>query len=383
MGTDRSVLLLSAMGGASTSRVLNLHQIALEHSADREFQQKPLFASPIINRSFLIKHRVRGNEGYLFDGRPSVATKIIVPFDNSDLRAGGYSFFVEERGYRDMLRQAGHYTGDALEMDLAILKRVNALPSLDPFLLREHLRLHNIEVADCFFPFSEGDRHRMQKFAEQELSRLVLLAGGQSDISSFVNAMLSSQLNEKLAPLRETLELSGDDFRQGVFSWRGFIYYKWSTLDFWPGVMKVLRDLNSFEPVGAVTPDQKAFFMGARRTVIQGVRDNSDAVTKALEVYEHAYSDLVANQSPRAFRDFLLSAHYMFHDLGEKLGAVSHIVSLWNHRFAPAVRGSVTADDLSAIFMDFMGGFGERSSQVSAVKKPVVIDCTTGAASVH
>jgi hypothetical protein len=35
-----------------------------------------------------------------------VATKIIIPLDPTDLRAGGHSLFVEQRGYADTLRTA-------------------------------------------------------------------------------------------------------------------------------------------------------------------------------------------------------------------------------------------------------------------------------------
>jgi hypothetical protein len=370
MANDRSIRLLSAMGGASTSRVLNLHQIARQHGADPEFQQKPLFLSPVINRSFVLKHRLRADETYLFSAPRAVATKIIIPFDNDDLKAGGYGMFVGERSYSDMLRQAGHYKPAALESDMAVLGRINALPSLDPFLLREQLRFHNIEVAPCYFPISEGDRRQMQEFAERELSRLVLLVGGQSDSARFVGAMLSNDLDQKLAPLRETLGLSGEEFREGVFSWRGFLYYKWSMLDFWPEVMNVLRDLKGFQPARQTTAEQKSFLAGARRTIIQAVRDNGEAVTKALSVYDHAYGDLVANQSPKIFRDFLLSAPTMFLDLGEKLGAVSHIVSLWKHRFAPGLRSKVDADELSTIFHDFIGGFGEQANDKGAASRP-------------
>ena len=44
-------------------------------------------------------------------------------------------------------------------------------------------------------------------------------------------------------------------------------------------------------------------------------------------------SDLVEKQTPKTFRDFLLSAPHMFLELGEKLGAISHIVSFWRYRF--------------------------------------------------
>ena len=70
-----------------------------------------------------------------------------------------------------------------------------------------------------------------------------------------------------------------------------------------------------------------------RRTIIEMVRDNGNHVNKALGVYDASFQDLVENQTPKTFRDFLLSAPHMFLELGEKLGAISHIVSFWRYRF--------------------------------------------------
>ena len=67
-----------------------------------------------------------------------------------------------------------------------------------------------------------------------------------------VSAMLSNKVDEKLEPLRLTLGLTGNDFREGVFSWRGFLYYKWSMGKFWPDVMGVLREINAIQPHGAI-----------------------------------------------------------------------------------------------------------------------------------
>ena len=377
MARDRSVRLLGALGGASTSRVFNLHRIALDHGQDPEYRQKPLFASPVINRCFVLKHRTRTDEAYLFASPRTVSTKIIVPFDNADLKAGGYGMFVDQRGYRDMLRNAGHYNGEALDRDMTVLKLLNMLPSLDPFLLREHLRNNGIEVASCYFAISEGDRDRMQRFAEAELSRLVLLAGEEAGASKkLVTAMLSSQVDEKLEPLRVTLNLIGEDFREGVFSWRGFLYYKWSMTDFWPDVMRTLRELNTAEPHGAVSFEQKTFLADSRRTIIQMVQGNGDAVNRALAVYDDAFSDLVANQSPGTFRDFLLSAPRMFLEMGEKLGAISHIVSFWRYRFPPGSRANIDAEELSTIVADFIDGFGERGSEKRPLHRPKVTDRT-------
>ena len=375
---DRSVRFLSALGGASTSRVLNLHRIAMDHAKDPEHAEKPLFLSPMINRAFLLKHRTRADEAYLFPSPKAVVTKIIIPFDVTDLRAGGRSLFVDQRGYADMMRSAGNYSGDALDRDLWVMRLLNAVPSLDPFLLREHLRNNNIDVSPIYFTISDGDQQRMYDFVNQEMSKLVMLAGGSDNAggSRLVSAMLSNQIDEKLEPLRLTLGLTGNDFREGVFSWRGFLYYKWSMGKFWPDVMGVLRDLNQIQPVGGQTPEQKVYLASARRVIIQMVRDNGNDVNKALAVYDASFRELVEHQSPRHFRDFLLSAPYMFLELGEKLGAISHIVSFWRYRFAP---GSlrVDSDELAAIFQDFSSGFGDKiKGDGSVIKKPSVIDMT-------
>ena len=102
-----------------------------------------------------------------------MATKIIIPFDVNDLRAGGRSLFVDQRGYTDALRAAGNYQEDTLQRDLWVLKLLDAVPSLDPFLLREHLRNNQIEVAPCYFAISEGDQERMYRFVKQEMTQLI------------------------------------------------------------------------------------------------------------------------------------------------------------------------------------------------------------------
>ena len=55
------------------------------------------------------------------------------------------------------MREAGSYNSESLERDLSVLRLLNAVPSLDPFLLREHLRNNGIEVSPSYFTISDGD----------------------------------------------------------------------------------------------------------------------------------------------------------------------------------------------------------------------------------
>lgn len=364
MAIDRTVRLLTSLNRASTSRVLNLAMIAAANANNPEHGARPLFVSPTINRSILLKHRVRADNSYVLGDDRAVATKIIIPFDPADLKAGGRSFFVGQKGFRDMLREVGQYGGEAgMERDIEVLRLINRVPSLDPFLLREQLRGRSIGCANSYFQINPADQERMHAYVSFEVHRLIRLAmGGTGEeqngyTTKLVSALLSSEVDGKLEPLRETLAMQPDDFREGVFSWRGFLYYKWSMDELWPQIVTVLREVKQVEPIGAVGSEARAFLAQSQTMVLQHVREGGLAVRKILGVYDGAFDALVSNETPTTFRDFLLEAPHLFIDLGEKMGAISHIVSFWRYRFPERARLVMDCEELASIFQDFTASF--------------------------
>src|SRR4051812_7510007 len=124
---------------ASTSRVLNLAALAVRNAGAGEHFEKPMFKSPVLNGAVILKHRLRSDEIELFNGITRNATKLIVPFDRADLSLGGRTVFVNEKGWMPVLEELRGGSEEMLR-DVEILEAVNELPSLDPFLLREHLK---------------------------------------------------------------------------------------------------------------------------------------------------------------------------------------------------------------------------------------------------
>ncbi len=371
MAVDRSVRSLSALGTASSSRVLNLAAIALAQADNPQHAAAPLFRSPTVNNAIIVKHRLRADESYLFPEMRTVATKIIIPFEKADLRVGGRSFFFGQRGFTDLLREVGNYA-NALDMkhDLDVLTLMDAVPSFDPFLLREFLRSHDIEPDACYFEISTADQTRMYTYATGEVRRLTSLAikgSGAAQLASTAKistALLSSEIGEKLEPLRATLRLGPDEFREGVFSWRGFLYYKWSMMELKPQVIKVLRDLNAIRVVGRTDSDTLAFLSASKRSIALAVKQNLDAVGDVLAIYDKAYAALTEEEDPKVFRDFLLKAPPMFLEMGEKMGAMSHIASFWRYRFPAGAPKVADSEELATIFRDFMNSFGTGGSAV-------------------
>lgn len=363
--SDRSIRNLKGISDASTNRVLNLAAITKARSElEAKENPQPFFESPVINSSIILKHRLRADETYLFPHYRPTATKIIVPFDINDLNVGGRSLFVGQRGFVEALRDIGNY-GDKfnLKRDLEVFRLLDAIPSLDPFLLREYLRSNDIKIDDFYFEISDADQARMYAFASIEVRRLIRLAtreqkrSNDASISKLVGALLTSEIDETLDPLQHTLRLAGDEFREGIFSWRGFLYYKWCMHDFWPEVVSVLREIKAMRPSGAADQEQLQFLTAAKKSIADAVRASTEEVRRVLKIYDDAYEDLIERSDPRSFRQFLLGAPALFLELGEKMGAMSHISSFWRYRFPRGSMKTANVDELITILQDFSAGF--------------------------
>jgi len=365
MSIDRAVRCLSGLNAASSSRVLNLAAIALAQAENEEHRRRPFFESHILNGSIILKHRLRADETDLFATKRTIATKIIVPFEKKDLRSGGRSLFVGQRGYETLLDEVGNYRDKTgLLRDMEVLRLLDALPSLDPFLLREQLRASDIHPDACYFSISAADQQRMFDYSAQEIRKLTGLAlnrmSKKRDASTgkMVEALLSNEGPERLDPIRLALKLDPEEFTEGVFSWRGFLYYKWCLQEVWPRIIQVLRDIKAIHTLGKADSQQQRFISDIKRALILGVKTSTEEVRRILSVYDNAYAQLIEHQDPSVFREFLLDAPTLFVELGEKIGLMSHVVSFWQYRFPEGAPRAADADELVAIFLDFTQSFG-------------------------
>ena len=362
---DRSLRSLRALERtASTSRVLNLLAIANSHGAAEDWAEQPLFSNRVLNASILLKHRLRADETYLFDDYTTCATKIIIPFERSDLALGGQSFFVGQRGWLDLLREACA-DSRSLDHDVGVLRLMDRLPSLDPFLLREHLRRHGHNVAACYFAISPADLEAMHGYVSLQVEELIRLAysnaetGSAAHTARLVRALLSTEIDERLEPLRATLKLEGEDFREGVFSWKGFLYYKWMLSSLQPQLRVVSEEIGTLTVSGHRDAETKLYLDSARRRLRGAIGSQQRQIDRTLDVYVRAFSGLTRKGQPLAFRNFLLDAPRLFLSLGEKVGAVSHIASFWRYRFPAGQASTASVDEVVDIFQDFETSLGE------------------------
>ncbi len=140
---------------------------------------------------------MRAHERELFTRPTTTATKVILPYAAQELELGGISFMVNEIRFERLLKSAvGGYTNENdLLADAELLRVMAALPSFDPFLLRERLRHMGIDPARAYFDIAEADIARMRAFVGKEIAQLVNLAFATGGIDA---GGLSQRLADKL-----------------------------------------------------------------------------------------------------------------------------------------------------------------------------------------
>lgn len=357
----RSLGLIRESG--STARVLNLALIHQRFGATGEHAAAPLLRVPALNKAMILKHVLRQGERSLFSTPPISTTKIVFPFATQELELGGRSLLFGEKMFERALRGiagAAHATHVAADIDL--LGLLDTLPSFDPFLMRERLRQSGYEPARCYFDMSDADISRMREFVGKEIEQLVGLAyanGGAAarDLSMKLSEKLMTDETAKtLDPLRVALQMSEGEYREGVFCWKGFLYYKWAASRVLPGLPSLARQMLTARvtDADAQTRDQ---LNAIRKRIVSLLSEAAARVETTLLDYGTAFAGL-AQGNPSEFRDFLLRAPSLFMPIGEAIGVIQHIDSYWQFRFPAGKPLTLHIDDALDVYCDFESTLG-------------------------
>jgi len=362
--SDRAVRSLEFLEkSASTARVLNLLQIHNVHGHTAAWFEQPLFQTLGLNQALLIKHRLRRNETDLFRGQRRVATKIVVPIDSRDLRAGGRFVFFDQINCTPILKEVFGITAD--HPDFRTLQLIDQLPSLDPFLLREQLSRAGIDPAPCYFAISGADMQKMLSFVQREIEPLVQLSLGGAkastgSIARMAAKILSNAPGDRMEGLGEVLRLNPEQYEEGIFCWKGFLYFKWTLSSMGKDVASVMSKVSSIKPLGPMDSEAREYLVRGREVVREQIKRARAETHQTMQIYDEAYAGLTQKGDPLIFRDFLLKAPGLFARLGEQLGAIQHVISFWNFRFGPK-SAAPSVSELIDIFMDFETSLKGRS----------------------
>lgn len=370
---DRSLVNLERSG--STARVLNLLSVHRRQAGNSALQERPMFQSGTLNQAIILKHRLRPHERELFSTSRTTATKVIIPLDRSDLRAGGQSFFIGEERVDHILEK--HFSEDSklTTQDRLLLKIFDDIPSMDPFLLRETLARNGYSPALEYFNISEADLLRMREFVESEMAGLTNLVAGNDGrgATDFTQKLLADTPEAAFEPLRQALKMDAQDYRDGIFAWRGLLYYKWISSQTLRESSKTCVEISNFMPAPPRSHETTAFMRDSKNKINASISRAVGYVIQSLTEYDTSYKLFLTEERPLEFRDFLLNAPTTFVRLGEVIGSLQHINSFWAFRIDALNRARITEADFVDILIDFMSSLafepeGSASAQPARVR---------------
>jgi hypothetical protein len=118
-----------------------------------------LFLTKPLNKCIFLKHVVMQNESHYLDLEYKITTKIFIPFSRDDLRAGGYSIFIDEdKSYEKIM---SHFNikdnTPEFERDKKLINIINMIPSIDRFYIYYCAYREGIEMPLGFIKMSNSE----------------------------------------------------------------------------------------------------------------------------------------------------------------------------------------------------------------------------------
>ena len=348
------------MTSHASSRVLNLVRASLTAEAAGRPLAPALFQSPALNRCFIIKHRLRQDEADAFSQPRTTATKIVFPIDPTNLGTGGKSIFIDQRNFEPMLADATGIRDFGASADIQLLRELNQIPSFDPFVFREWMTRIGRVVDGRYFELMPTLIAGMEGFVLGEINMLVSMslsgAPDNSAVLRLARKMLASTYDSDLTPLQETLRMSREEFRDGMFGWKGMLYYKWLSRRVQGDLPAMLKGLVAIRPKQNISGEQVELAQGLVRNIAATVTDYSRAIQAHITAYDASYRLLTQQQDPAGFRQLLLTAPSMFIEMGDHVSMLEHSLGFWTFRSRAIVPHQFTGDDYLELLADLRDG---------------------------
>ncbi|MGE4350889.1 MAG: hypothetical protein AB7E52_01720 [Bdellovibrionales bacterium] len=327
---------LKPMLDTGSPRVFNCNE--LTHSIVAENPEAPLFfRTKMLNAIVLIKDAVPEYDRR--PGSPSVGTKLYFPFNEDEIYEGGRTIFLQEKGVESAIKGfcgENASSQDDLTSDLLMMKILDRMPSLDPFLMKDAFLREKIEVNPSYFEVSAEAWAEIESFMLQKFEPLILAAfpdakSSEDKARQLIDKIWEAKDIEALLPLIDAFRLPRDRALEIFSSWKGIVYYSYQYTCEQGRFVDLIKWLieNEAAPVGVTAAEAKEV-----QTLINQARDQlrlewqkTDEIVRA---YQQSYDKMFKEKVGSAdFLAFLKNSEKTYWEIGSSLGKVTHATYCW------------------------------------------------------
>lgn len=289
-----------------------------------------------------------------------IETAIYVPMDPSDLGAGGYAIYLRQRDFERLIKDHCGLdydeTSSEYERDVSVLKALDQIPSLDPFLLKGALSFCVDALDPRYFDISREEEAIVRLAIATKLKPIVARAFqlcDSADITARTDAFLKSiwgDSSRNAAFFLHAFQIEdGSNTARVIEGWKGIEFYRFqfqtlfrkaaaaiewlsSNRSFPGGVRQRRHDLQKHE-------DQKTQITRKIKVIVSRAR-------KIFQTYDAAHTDIVENGRPAAFANFLRDAERLFWLLGYSAMAIRNVNTLLERALGPELDRVLSFEDL-------------------------------------
>jgi hypothetical protein len=328
---------LKPMLDTGSPRVFNCNEMTRKIMA-RNPEAAPFFRSKPLNTIVLIKDAVPESERTKFS--PSVGTKLFFPFNEANIYEGGRTIFLHDKHVQKAIQNHfgdGALSQESLAEDMRILKILDKLPSLDPFLLKDVFLGHKIVVNEDYFEVSQETWNEIELFMLQRFETLVQAAFPNAESSDdkarvLIEKMWEARDIEALRPLIEAFRLPMNEALDIFAAWKGIVYYSFQYQRDQVKMTDLLKwlVLNNVPVVGVPTPELKEL-LGQIEFSIGRIKTEWKMVDDIVRDYQNSYDKMFRYKtSSSEFLTFLKQSNKIYWEIGNSLGKINHAVYCWD-----------------------------------------------------
>ncbi len=326
---------LKPMLDVGSPRVLNCNVISRRLGAENPEAQLFFRCKPL-NKLVLIKDT--DLQGY--GSKASIGTKLYVPFNENDIYEGGRTVFVHDKMMPQALEDsfgAGALPPVSLEEDLRILRILDSLPSMDPFLLKDVFIREKIEMNPAYFDVPADLWDQIELYILQGFEPLARAAFPDAIASDEMARKLIEKIWEgrdldALRPLIMALRLPKGEELEIFAAWKGVIFYGFQRQRTLPSIGDMQSWIQEIKiPLAAVSSVERAEIKAAIEEVKTSLQQEWGLADKVLKTYQEAYEKMFKEQAGSGdFVKFMQNSNQAYRTLGNSLGKVGHAVYCWD-----------------------------------------------------
>ena len=312
--------------------VLTRRVLAKDKEAQPFFHNKPL------NNMVLIKDTIPESDER--SRIKAIGTKLYFPFNENAIYEGGRTIFVHDRHLEAALAESfgqGALSAGALAEDMKLLRMLDRVPSLDPFLMKDVFLNAGVKVHEGYFDIGDEVWREIQTFILARFEPVVSAAfpdalGSDEKAQALMEKIWEARDLDALDPLIKAFRIPRTEALDVFAAWKGVNFYSYQREKTKMLLIEMITWLkNLVLPTVAMSSAERAEIKGQLELARTQVKNEWIKIDTILKDYQSAYDKMFKERvSSAEFVNFLRNSQKLYNDLGYSLGKTGQASYCWD-----------------------------------------------------